>query len=102
MTLGRRIGLALGGLLLLAILLFAGLVWLGRILPPAVPGAGTTVPAGQATPLHPRDQLLVPVAGVQRAALAERRAQISGRIGLQVESVDLCEAPVVELVAAQV
>ncbi|HET7758468.1 MAG TPA: hypothetical protein VFK62_00960 [Gaiellaceae bacterium] len=34
--------------------------------------------------------------------LAERRAEISGRIGLQVESVDLCEAPVVELVGARV
>lgn len=34
--------------------------------------------------------------------LVERRAQISGRIGLQVESVGLYEAPVVELTGARV
>jgi len=34
--------------------------------------------------------------------LVERRAQISGRIGLQVETADLYEAPVVELVGARV
>lgn len=34
--------------------------------------------------------------------LAERRAEISARIGLQVETVDLYEAPVVELVGARV
>ena len=34
--------------------------------------------------------------------LVERRAQISSRIGLQVESVGLYEAPVVELTGARV
>lgn len=34
--------------------------------------------------------------------LVDRRAQISGRIGLQVESADLYEAPVVEVVGARV
>jgi gamma-glutamyl phosphate reductase len=34
--------------------------------------------------------------------LVERRAQISGRMGLQVESADLYEAPVIELVGAPV
>ena len=36
------------------------------------------------------------------ATLVERRAQISSRIGLQVESVGLYEAPVVELTGARV
>jgi hypothetical protein len=34
--------------------------------------------------------------------LVERRAQISGRMGLQVESADLYEAPIIEIVGARV
>ena len=68
MTIGRRFGLAAAGIAILAVLLFAGLVWLGRVLPPAA--SGITPVEQNATALSP-GQLLVPVVGVQRPAITD-------------------------------
>lgn len=72
MTAGKRIGLTLGGLVLLAVLGFAGLVWLGRVLPPA--GTTATVgpgAAGLTAPAATPGLLTVPVAGVKRSTIAD-------------------------------
>lgn len=69
MTFRRRAGIAFCGLLLLTVLIFAGLVWLGRMLPPA--SSGTSLVPQAASGAFSPGQLVIPVAGIQRSAITD-------------------------------